>query len=135
MSKQAKVGEKSKLRLCKPAKDWLVESWERYCNDGTVLSGWLVSSFLQHISWWVSVESVIDKQKSSCHFTWRNGSIAAWMFVHPTNMAVIFDLKGFLINQKLFLSTSEYHYHIINKNSKVYRLLENSPKKAHALIG
>ena len=82
-----------------------------------VLSGWLDSSyaiwraFLQHISWRVSVESAINKRKSSCHFAWRNGSIAAWMFVHPTNTAVILDLKGFLINQKLFLSTSEYHYY------------------------
>ena len=33
------------------------------------------------------------------------------MFVHPTNTAVILDLKGFLINQKLFLSTSEYQYY------------------------
>ena len=47
-----------------------------------VLSGWLASSypirraFLQHISWRVSVESVINKGKSSCHFAWRNGSIA-----------------------------------------------------------
>ena len=32
-------------------------------------------------------------------------------FDHPTNTAVILDLKGFLINQKLFLSTSEYHYY------------------------
>ena len=41
----------------------------------------------------------------------RNGSIAASMFVHPTNTAVILDLKSFLINQKLFLSTSEYYYY------------------------
>ena len=54
---------------------------------------------------------VRNKQKSSCHFAWRNGSIAAWVFVHPTNTAVILDLKGFLINQKWFLSTSEYHYY------------------------
>ena len=27
------------------------------------------------------------------------------MFVHPTNTAVILDLKSFLINQKLFLIT------------------------------
>ena len=36
--------------------------------------------------------------------------ISRWMFVHPTNTAVILDLKGFLINQ-LFLSTSEYHFY------------------------
>ena len=82
-----------------------------------VLSGWLDYSyanwraFLQHISRRVSVESAINKRKSSCHFALRNGSIATWMFVNPTNTAVILDLKGFLINQKLFLSTSEYHYY------------------------
>ena len=58
----------------------------------------------------VSVKSGINKQTTSCHFAGRNGATAAWMFVHPTNTAVILDLKGFLINQKLFLSTSEYHY-------------------------
>ena len=82
-----------------------------------VLSGWLAPSypiqhaFLQHISWRVSVESVINKRKSSCHFARRNGSIAVWMFALPTNTAVILDLKGFLINQKLFLSTSENHHY------------------------
>ena len=108
-----------------------------------VLSGWLASSyaipraFLREISWRVSVESAINKRKSSCHFAWRNGSIAAWMFVHPTNTAVILDLKGFLINQKLFLSTSEYHHNyqgrmwnmpdfwnrLNNSLSNVYRLI------------
>ena len=44
-----------------------------------VLSGWLASYpirrvFLQHISLRVSVESVINKRKSSCHFAWRNAS-------------------------------------------------------------
>ena len=99
----------------KTAKD-RVEGWERHCNDSTC-SLWLSCLFLsnptcffQHISWRVSLESVINKRKSSCHFAWRNGSIAAWMFVHPTNTAVILDLKGFLINHKLFLLTSEYHY-------------------------
>ena len=57
-----------------------------------VLSGWLASS-------------------CPIRLAWRNGSIAAWMFVHPTNTAVILHLKGFLINQKLFLSTSEYQYY------------------------
>ena len=95
-----------------------------------VLSGWLASSypirraFLQHISWRVSVESVINKRKSSCHFAWRNGSIAAWMFVHPTNTAVILDLKAFLLNQKLFPSTSEYHYYIIKGESETCPISE-----------
>ena len=31
----------------------------------------------------------------------------AWMFVHPSNTVVILDLKEFLINQKLFLSTDQ----------------------------
>ena len=115
MSEQAKVDGKLKLRLSgiKPTKD-PAESWQRCCKDSTC-SFWLAwacllyypirRAFLQHISWRVSVESVINKRKCSCHF-------ALWMFVHPTNMAVILDLKGFLINQKLFLSTSEYqHYY------------------------
>ena len=83
-----------------------------------VLSGWLASypirrAFLQHITWRVSLKSAINKRNSSstCHFPWRNGLIAAWIFVHPTNTTVILDLKGFLINQKLFLSISEYHYY------------------------
>ena len=103
-----------------------VESYERRCNESTYSSGWRLASsypirraFLQHISWTVSVESAINKRKSSsCHFAWRNGSIAAWMFVHPTNTAVILDLKGFLINPKLFLSTSEYHYYYYYQGRK-----------------
>ena len=73
-----------------------------------VLSGWLASfypirrAFLQHISWRVSVQSVINKRKRSSHFAWRNGSIAAWMFVHPTEYGGDIGLKGFLISQKLF---------------------------------
>ena len=112
-----------------------------------VLSGWLASSysirraFLQHINWRVSLESVINKRKSFCHFAWRNGSIAAWMFVHPINTAVIFDLKGFPTNQKIFLSTSEYHYYYQGRKwnmsdfwnrhdhslSKVYRFICSCP--------
>ena len=108
-----------------------------------VLSGWLASSypirsaFLQHISWRVSVESVINKRKSSCHFAWRNGSIAVWIFVYPTEYGGDIGLKGFLISQKLFLSTSEYqHYYQgrkwnmpeflkspYNSLSKVYRFI------------
>ena len=78
-----------------------------------LLSGWLASSypirraFLQHISKRVSVESVINKRESSCHFALRSG----WIFVHPTNTVVTLDLKGFTINQKLFLSSSEYYYY------------------------
>ena len=76
---------------------------ERRCNDGAC-SFWLASYpirrvFLQHISGRVFVEYVINKGKSCCHFAWKkNGS----MFVYPTNMAMILDLKGFLISQKLF---------------------------------
>ena len=74
-----------------------------------VLSSRLASSypirraFLQHISWRVSVESV-NKRKSSCHFAWRNGSIAVWMFVHPAeaNTAVILDWKAFLSVKNYF---------------------------------
>ena len=108
-----------------------------------VLSGWLSSSyqirraFLQHISWRVSVESVIYKRKSSCHFALRNGSIAVWKFVHPTEYGGDIGLKGFLTSQKLFQSTSEYHHYYeggswnmpeflkspYNSLSKVYRFI------------
>ena len=66
------------------------------------------------------------------------------MFVHPTNTAVILDLKSisFLINQKLFLSTSEYHYYHQGRKwnmpdfwnrhnhslSKVYRFILKLPR-------
>ena len=67
------------LSEMKPAKD-RVESWQRRCNDSTC-SFWLACllscpirpAFLQYISWRVSVESVINKRKSSCQFAWRNG--------------------------------------------------------------
>ena len=45
-----------------------------------VLSGFPTSSYpirralVQHISQRVSVESVINERKNSCHFAWRNGS-------------------------------------------------------------
>ena len=81
-------------------------NWQRRFN---VLSGWLASSyrirpaFLQHISWRVSVRSVINKQKRSCHFAWRNGSIAVWTFVHPTEY-------GWTLDWKAFLSVKNYFY-------------------------
>ena len=144
------------------SESWPAESWSYGCLGSSlqkiesrvligkgalmiihVLSGWLASSypiqraFLQHISWRVSVETVINKRKSSCHFAWRNGSIAVWMFVHPTEYGGDIGLKGFLISQKLFLSTSEYHHYYqggkwnmpeflkspYNSLSKVYRFI------------
>ena len=84
MSKRAKVGRKLKLRL------WDRRDEKRAVMIVRILSGWLASSYpirralLQHINWRVSVESVMNERKSSCHFAWRNGSIAVWMFVHPT---------------------------------------------------
>ena len=102
----------------KPEKD-RIKSWEKRCNDSTC-SFWLACLFLSNptrfsptyqLKSFRPIESVIDKRKSCCHFSWRNGSTAVWMLVHPTYTAVILDLKGFLINQKLFLSTSEYHYY------------------------
>ena len=119
MNEQVKVGGKLKLRLWDQACKRLIESRveKGIVRIVHVLSGWLASFYLvrrvllKHISRRISVKSAINKRKSSCHFTWRNGSIAAWMFVHPTNMAEILNLKGLLINQKLFLSTSEYHYY------------------------
>ena len=146
MNEQAKVDGKLKLRLSgiKPEK---IES-RVLIDKGAlmivhVLSVWLASSypirraFLQHISWRVSVESVINKQKSSCHFARRNGLNAIWMFVHPTEYGGDIGLKGFLISQKLFLSTSEYHHYYKggkwnmpeflksphNSLSKVYRFI------------
>ena len=151
MSKQAKVGGK------------LAESWS-YSYVGSslqkiesrvnwqgavmiihVLSGWLATpypirrAFLQHIRWRISVEYVINKRKSLCHFAWsrRNGSIAVWMFVPPTNTAVILDLKGFLINHKLFLSTSEYHHYYQRRKWKMpdyWNLHDNSLVKGYRFI-
>ena len=108
-----------------------------------VFSGWLASSypirraFLQHISWRVSVESVINKRKISCHFARRNGSIAVWMFVHPTECGVDIGLKGFLISQKLFLSTSEYHHYFQGGRWNIpefLKLLYNSLSKVYRFI-
>ena len=90
--------------------------WIRPCKGAVmivhVLSGGLASSypirraFLQHISWTVFVEPVINKRKSSCHFGMAV-LLYGCLFILP-NTAVILD---FLINQKLFLSTSEYHHY------------------------
>ena len=46
------------------------------------------------------------------------------MFVQPSNMVVILGLKGFLINQKLLLSTSKYHYYIIKGESETCPISE-----------
>ena len=102
MSKQAKVGEKLKLRLWGQACNRLSQELRKASNDSTCF-------FLAGLP--LLIQSNINKRKSSCHFAWRNGSIAAWMFVHPANTAVILDLKSFLINQKLLLSTSEHNYY------------------------
>ena len=75
-----------------------------------VLSGWLATSylirraFLQHISLTVSVESVINKRKSSCHFACMKEWLDWYMDVCSSykHGSIILDLKGFLINQKLF---------------------------------
>ena len=72
-----------------------------------VISGWLASSypirraFLQHISWRVS-SNLSNKRKSFYHFTWKNGLIAVWMFVHPTEYGGDIALKSFLISQKFY---------------------------------
>ena len=72
-----------------------------------VLSGWLASSypiqraFLPHISLRVSDESVINKLKSSCHFAWRNGSIAVWMSVHPTEYGSDIGLERLSYQSKI----------------------------------
>ena len=77
-----------------------------------VLSGWLASSypirraFLQHISWRVSVESVINKRKSSCHFHCISHEgmarlLYGCLFILP-NTAVILDLKAFLSIKNYF---------------------------------
>ena len=118
-SEQVKLGGKLKLRPSgiKLAKD-RVNSWQRRCNDSTC-SFWLACLFLSNWTCFSPTYQLksfrpnlsVNKRKSSCHFAWRNGSIAAWMFVYSTNTAVIMDLKVFLISQKLFLSTSEYHHY------------------------
>ena len=101
-----------------------------------VLSGWLASSypiphaFLQNIGKRVFIKSVTHKWNSSCHFAWRNGSIALWMVVHASNTAVILDLKGFLINQNLVLSTSEYHY---NYQGRKWNVPDFSNRHNHSL--
>ena len=92
-----------------------------------VLSGWLASSypirraFLQHINWRVFVDSVIN----------------IWMFVHPTEYGGDIGLKGFLISQKLFLSTSEYHHYYQGRKWSMPEFLKspyNSLSKAYRCI-
>ena len=116
------------------------------CNNSTC-SFWLACLLLSNPTCFTPtyqlksfVESVINKRKSSCHFAWMNGSIAAWMFVHPTNTAVMLDF--FLINQKLFPPTSEYHFYYQGRKwnmpdfwnrlnhslSKVYRFIWSCPR-------
>ena len=107
----------------KPAKD-LAKSWERHSNNSTC-SFWLAYVFLcnlhafpQHISERVSVESVINKWKNSCHFAWRNGSIAGCLF--------ILQITQWHWTWKAFLSIKNYFYQhqnstiIINGESKTY---------------
>ena len=71
----------------KRAKD-VVESWERRCNASTC-SFRLACLFISNPTSFSptyqmkSFRRIRHKRKSSCHFAWRNGSIAAWMFVHP----------------------------------------------------
>ena len=98
-----------------------------------VPSGWLDSSyaiwraFLQHISWRVSVESAINKRKSSCHFAWRAEWLDCCMDVCSSYKYSRSDigLKEFLINQKLFLSTSEHHYYYQGRKWKHVRFLKS----------
>ena len=138
MSEQAKVGEKLKLRLWDQACKISIESRVKKAAVVIVhvLSSWLASSFpirrafLQHISWRVFVEIVINKRKSSCHFAWRNGSITAWMFVHLTKTASDIGLERFSyqsgiisisIRKSLSLSREKVkHNHSL---SKVYRFI------------
>ena len=98
-SEQVKLGGKLKLRPSgiKLAKD-RVNSWQRHCNDSTFFLASLplliqLDVLFSNISAEeFPSESVINKGKSSCHFAWRNGLTAVWMFVHPTNTAVISPL-------------------------------------------
>ena len=41
------------------------------------------------------------KRKSSCHFAWRNSSIAVWMFAHPTEYGSD-TWKAFLLIKNYF---------------------------------
>ena len=130
MNEQAKVGGKLKLRLSHLGSSLQKIELRVLIDKGAVmivhvLSGWLASSypirraFLQHISGRVSVESVINKRKSSCHFhgILHEGIVRllyGCLFILP-NTAVILDLKGVLINQILSLSTSEYHHYSVSR--------------------
>ena len=94
-------------------------------SNNSTCSFWLacvflsnLHAFLQHISERVSVESVINKWKSSCHFAWRNGLIAGCLF--------ILQIKQWHWTWKAFLSIKNYFYQhqnstiIINGESKTY---------------
>ena len=144
MSEQAKVGRKcwSYGHLGSS-----LQKIESRADKGAVmivhvLSGWLASSypirraFLQHISWRVSFESVINEKVLAISHEGMARLLYGCLFILPST-AVILDLKGFLINQKLFLSTSEYHHYYQvriwnmpdfwnchnNSLSKVYRFI------------
>ena len=127
---EIKVGGKLKLRLSgiKPAKD-RVESfnWQRRCNDSTY-SFWLACLFLSNptcFSPTYQLESflrICHKRKSSCHFAWRNGSIAVWMFVHPTEYGSNIGLERF-----------SYQSKIISINIRISPLLSRE-KVRHAQI-
>ena len=94
-----------------------------------VLSGWLASSyliwraFLQHISWRVSVKSVINKRKSSYHFAWRNGSIAACMDVYSS-----YWVRRWYWTWKAFLSIKNYFYQHQNITIIIKGESETCPK-------
>ena len=103
-------------------------NWQSRFDDSPC-SFWLACIFLSNptcFSPTISAEELLsNKRKSSCHFTWRNGSIAVWMFVHPTEYGSDIGLKGFLINQKLFLSTSEYHHYYQGRKWNMPKFLKS----------
>ena len=118
MNEQAKVGGKLKLRLSgiKPAKD-RVESfnWQRRCNDSTC-SFWLAClflsnpirrAFLQHISWRVSVESVINKRKSSAISTAFR--MKEWLDC-CMDVCSSYRIRQWYWTWKAFLSIKNYFY-------------------------
>ena len=118
-----------------------VESWERRCNDSTC-SFWLACLFLSNPTCFPPtyqlkcfVESVIN-EREFLPFRMKEW-LDCCMDVCSSYSEYGSDI-GFLINQKLFLSTSEYHYYIkrgsetcpiseiaiiILRLSKVYRFI------------
>lgn len=98
-----------------------------------VLSGWLDSSYpirraFLHISSEEFPSNVINKRKSSCHFTWRNGSTGyGCLFILPnTGMDVC---SSYLIQQWHWIERLSYQSKIISINIRISPLLSRGKVK------